>query len=165
MSFKSKNFGYSLVEMILYTAIVFAISTALISMLITFSSTYRTLGALRIAEHSGIDAMERMTRDIRAAKTVTQGSSTLGSSPGVLTIVSTATTTKFYIQGGILKVDVNGSYFGPLTLSSASVSNLVFTLLSSGISDAIKIDMTVSGTVGATTKTKNYRSTVILKGQ
>ena len=169
MSIKVKNSGYSLVEMIIYVAILSAISAIVVNMLLSLTGSYRTISALRIAEHSGIDSMERMTRDIRGATSVDTGNSTLNSSPGVLTLISTinfvSTTTKFYVQNGVLKVDINGSYFGPLTLSNTLVTNLVFRLLNSGTSNAVKIDLTVQGTVGATTKTKTYHSTVILRGE
>ena len=168
MSKNSKKFGYTLVEMIVYVAVISLISLVIVNTTLSFSRSYRHLQALRIVDDSGSGAMERMTRDIRAASTIDVANSTLGSSPGVLTVIATAnsisTTTKFYLQNNIAKADVNGSYFGPLTLSTATTTSLVFTKLDSPISHAIKIDMTVVATVGGVTKTKNYHSTIILKG-
>lgn len=161
--------GYSLVEMIIYISILFMILIVVVNTVISYTRSYRTLGALRTVENSAMNAMERMTRDIRGATSIDTANSTLGSSPGVLTIVSTSgtvsTTTKFYVQGGVLKVDVNGTYFGPLTLSNASTTSLTFTRLTSTVSSAVKIDMTIDGTSGPVTKTKTYHSTIILKGQ
>lgn len=167
---KNKNStGYSLVEMLIYVAILSLVSIVIINMLLSFTQSYRIVTALRIAEHSGIDSMERMTRDIRAASSVNTANSTLGSNPGVLTLNSTvngsATVTKFYLQNGILKLDVNGSYFGPLTLSNASTTNLVFRVLDNGVSNAVKVDMTIQVLVGGVLRTKNYHSTIILRGQ
>jgi len=156
------------VEMVIYVAILSIVTVVIANTLVSFSRSYRDLLALRLVDHSGIDAMERMTRDIRFATSINLVGSTLGTSPGVLTIVRTtnsiSTTTKFYIQNSILKTDVNGSYFGPLSSSGATVTNLVFSKIDNAISKAIKIDMTVSATVGTATKTKSYHSTVILKG-
>lgn len=168
MNTYSKTRGYSLIEMVIYVSLLTIIFVASINMLLSFSQSYRTLSALRVAEHSGVDSMERMTRDIRSATSVDSGNSTLGISPGVLTLTATSngvsTTTKFYVQNGVLKVDVNGAYFGPLTLSSASTTSLIFRLISNGNSDAVRIDMTVLGTVGNITKSKNYHSTIVLQG-
>ncbi len=166
---KKKNKGYSLVEMLIYVAILSLISIVIINMLLSFTKSYRVVTALRLAEHSGIDSIERVTRDIRGATTVDSANSTLGTSPGVLTLNSTVngtpTITKYYVQNGILEIDVNGSYFGPLTLSSASTTNLIFRKLTSGNSTAVKVDMTVQALVGGVLRTKNYHSTIILRGQ
>jgi type II secretory pathway pseudopilin PulG len=169
LSKHSKNDGYSLVEMVIYISILTLIFVFAVNTLLSYSQSYRVLSALRVAEHSGVDAMERITRDIRSATSVDSVNSTFGTSPGVLTLVETtlgvSTTTKFYAQNGILKVDINGVYFGPLTLSNASTTNLVFTLLDNTESVAVKVDVTSQGTVGNITKSKTYHSTIIVGGQ
>jgi type II secretory pathway pseudopilin PulG len=163
-----KTNGYSLVEIVIYISILTLIFVFAINTLLSYSQSYRILSALRVAEHSGVDAMERITRDIRSATSVDSANSTFTTSPGVLTLIETtsgvSTTTKFYIQNGVLKVDVNGSYFGPLTLSTASTTNLVFTLLNNGVSTAVKTDITVRASVGGVTKSKTYHSTIIVGG-
>ena len=168
MIFYRKKSGYSLVEMIIYVSVLSVVSVLVINTIFSFAGPYRTLAALRAAEHSGIDSMERISRDIRAATSVDTANSTLGSSPGVLTLISTngvvSTTTKFYIQNNILRVDVNGVYYGPVTISSTTITNLVFTHIQNTVSSAVKVDMTVVGTSGNVTKNKTYHSTVILKG-
>ena len=160
--------GYSLVEMIIYVSILSIISLLAINTILSFGPSYHALLAYRSAENSGIVSIERMSRDIRSANSVNTGNSTLGTSPGVLTLVSTSngisTTTKFYLQNNILKVDVNGAYSGPLSLSNTSVTNLVFNLLTSTEGNAVKVDMTVQSTSSPATKTKTFHSTIILKG-
>src|SRR5947207_2763724 len=112
-SFHKKS-GFSLVEMLVYISILSIVSLLVIHTILSFAKSYRELGVLRVVEHSGMDSMERMTREIRAATSITAANSTLGASPGVLILVSTvggiSTTTKFYVQNGTLKVDVNGVY-------------------------------------------------------
>ncbi len=162
------NSGYTLVEMIIYVALLAIISVLMVSTLISFTKSYRTLAALRITDDTAISAMERMTRDARAATAIDSVHSLFGTASGILTLiasssVNTATTTKFYLQNGLVKMDVNGAYYGPLTASNASTTALTFTKLSTSISGAIKIDMTVSATVGTSTKIKTYHDTIILK--
>ncbi|MDB5259160.1 MAG: hypothetical protein JWO73_368 [Candidatus Taylorbacteria bacterium] len=160
----SREAGFTLIEALVYISLLVVIMLLMVNTLLSFNDSYRKLGALRIAEHAGTDAMERMVRDIRAAASIDTANSTLGSTPGVLALTNTGTTTKFYIQSGILKVDVNGAYSGPLTVSGASVTSLTFTQLTSSSTSAVKIDLTVTGTSGSVTKTKQYHSTVIMKG-
>lgn len=163
-----KKSGYSLVEAVFYISILTLFFIIIINTIISFTKPYREILVLRYTERSGLDSMERMTRDIRGATSVNSGSSTLGSHPGVLTIVSTfggiSTTTRFYIDNGVLKVDVNGTYAGPLTSSKATVTNLVFRQMSNSRSSAVKVDVTISSSIGSTTRTKKYYSTTIIKG-
>ena len=162
------NAGYTLLEMIIYISILAVITVTLVNMLLTFVTSYRSVGVLRIAEHTGTDAMERIVRDTRSATSIDAPNSTLGTSPGVLTLVSTSngvsTTTKYYVQSGTLKVDVNGAYFGPLSSTNTSITNLVFTQAASATTTLLKIDMTVQGSLGGTVKTKTYHTSVVLGG-
>ncbi|MFA5888668.1 MAG: prepilin-type N-terminal cleavage/methylation domain-containing protein [Candidatus Paceibacterota bacterium] len=164
---ETKKSGYSLVEMIIYLAILSVVSLLMINTTLSFTRSYRNVVALRKVDHSAVDVMERLTRDIRSANQVDSINSVFGTNLGVLVIISTvdgvSTTEKFYFQNGVIRLDVNGSYFGPLSASDSVINSLVFTKLESGISTAIKIDMTVSGTAGTVTETRTYHSTVVLR--
>ncbi len=153
--------------MLIYVGILSITSLLIVNTVISFSRSYKDVVALRIVDNSAMDALERITRDIRGATSIDTGNSTFNSSPGVLTLVKTtngvSTTTKYYIQNGIIKADVNGTYFGPVTLSSASVTSLIFRKIDSANSSAIKIDMTITGTSGQSSKTKNYYVTTVMK--
>ena len=167
MEIRNKKSGYTLVEMVIYMTIMSVVFLLIVNTVLTFTKSYKDIYVLRIVDGSAVDSMERISRDIRGASSVDVPNSTLGSSPGVLTIVSSnngiSTTTKYYLDSGVLKMDINGAYYGPLTGRGVSVSNLVFTKLDSGISTAIKIDMTAVGSFGTAVKTKNYHTTVLLK--
>jgi type II secretory pathway pseudopilin PulG len=162
------NQGFSLVEMLIYIAVLVIIFLAVVSTVLSFTTSYRTLAAMRIVERSAMDAMERMTRDIRAASSVDTVNSTLDANPGVLVLVASeggvSTTTRFYIDTNAVKVDVNGTYVGPLTTENVAINNLTFTLSTTTRSTAVKIDMTLQGTSGTAVQTKSYHTTVILKG-
>lgn len=160
--------GFSLVEMIIYIAILSLVTFVLVNTLMSFGSTYREVRIQRAIDTSALMSLERMTRDIRNATNIVINQSIFITHPGVL-VLNTAdntysTTTRFYLDTGVLKVDVNGVYSGPLTLAQTSVTNLSFNRLVSSSSEAVKIDMTVQYVYGSTTKIKNYHTTVIVKG-
>lgn len=158
--------GFTLVEMIIYIAILTLVFMVITTTLLSFTSSYRVLSVRRAIEHSAIESLERMTRDIRAAASIDTGNSSLGVSPGVLTIIGpgNATTTKFHVQDGILAIDVNGVYKGPITTSDVTITNLTFNQLTTTYSKAVKIDMTLQAARGSVIETKTYHTTVILKG-
>jgi len=167
MKIKFTQKGYTLVEAIVYVSILAIFFITIVNSLLAFSKPYRELTMLRIIERSGLESMEKISREIRGATSVDIVNSTLGTSPGVLTLISTAggvsTTTKFYVDNGILKLDVNGTYYGPLTNATTTVTSLVFYRMTNTNSTAVKYDMTLEMTIGSTTKSKSYHSTVILK--
>lgn len=155
--------GFSLVEMLIYVTILTIVILSLINIVSSFSRSYQQLGALRSAENTGLETLERMERDIHAASSIDTSNSTFNTSPGVLTVTTSATTTKFYVTNGEMRIDVNGSFIGPLSMSSAKVTSLIFKNLTTSKSQAVKIDMTVDGTVGSVTRTKKFHTTIILK--
>lgn len=168
MLLKKLKKGYSLVEMLVYVSLLTMISIIVIQTMMSFSISYKELLAMRRVEHSALDAMERMTYSIRRAATIDTINSILGTSPGILTltqnIATTPITTKFYVENGVLKMDIDGTYFGPLTGSNISVTDISFSSFDSGISKAIKIEMTISGTAGEVRKLKTYHSLVGIRG-
>jgi hypothetical protein len=165
--FTDKSGGYSLVETIFYTAILSLFFVLIVNAIISFTRPYREILALRYLEQSALDSVERMTRDIREATAVDTTYSIFGTNPGVLIFTTTSggtsTTTRYYLDTGVLKQDINSVYFGPLSSNKTSVSNLVFRHLTNSVSSAIKIEMTLETTIGSITKSKNYYSTVVLK--
>lgn len=158
-----KNSGFSLVEMVVYVTLLTLILLALVNIVFSFTKSYEQLGALRAAENTGMNAMERMVRDIHAASSIDVGDSTLSTSPGVLTLLIGASTTEFYTSNGEIRVKVDGTDIGPLSVSSAKITSLIFRQIATSTAQAVKIDMTVQGTVGSSVKTKTYHATAILK--
>jgi Tfp pilus assembly protein PilW len=166
MTFQTKK-GFSLVEMLIYLGLLTLVFLIIIATILSFTSSYRTLAALRSLDHSATGALERITRDIRNATSVDTVNSTFLSNPGVLVLTTTqggvSTTTRLYVETNVLKVNVNNVLVGPLTTSDVAVTNLVYTLSTSTYSRAIKIDMTLQATNGPVVQTKTYHSTIVLK--
>lgn len=160
--------GFSLVETIIYIGLLILIIVAVVNMLIGMSKAY---GFMRLSTHiqtSSIDSLDRVVREIRNAKSVDVANSTLGTSPGVLTLNSTddagnAMTYQFYISGGVLRMKQNGIDQGPLTLPDVTVGNLVFRKMTTGVSQAVKIDMTLTAGSGSMTRTAKFYGTAILR--
>lgn len=154
--------GFSLVEMLIYVAILAVMLLLIINTMLSFTGSYRPVAALRLADRSAVSSFDRATREIRLATAASVDAS--NATLNAITLTQGATTTRIYVDNGVVKVDVNSVYSGPLTLSGASVTGLTFVLLDSGSSKAVKMDMTVQGTSGQTIVTKNFHTTIVLKG-
>ena len=167
-SFYKNKKGFSLIEMLVYVSVLTIIFLLVINTVLSFTSSYHRLAALRQLDRSGTDSLERLTRDIRNATSIDAANSVFGSASSTLQIIATqnsvSTTTKFYIPAGTLKLNVNSIVIGPLTNSDVTVTNFNLTSLTSSNSSAVRIQMTLQATNGSVTVSKKYYSTVILKG-
>ncbi len=156
--------GFSLVEMIIYVGLLALVLVSLVNMLLGMARAYSYLKLSRHIQSSAVVALDRVIRDIRNAQSVNMPQSVLGASPGVLTLNTTTATSssqtlQFYVSSGALRVKQDGGDLGPLTLSDVTVSNLIFRQMNTGISQAVKIELTLT----AGTHTANFYATAVLR--
>ncbi len=161
--------GFQLVEMIIYIALLVVITMAVVNTTTLILRSYQSVTASRNIQIGGMTALDRMTREIRNATSVDSAQSTLTTSPGQLTINSTddagtAETLQFFVSNSLLRVKENGVDSGPLLPSSVTVTNLIFRLIDSGQSNAVKIEMTLQSGSGSALKSSNFYATVVLRG-
>lgn len=166
--FSHQSSGFSLVEAIIYAGLLSLILVSTVSMLLGMSRAYLYLNFSRHIQTSAITAVDRIVRDIRNAQTVNVAQSTLGTSPGVLTLDTTTATSspqtiQFFVSNGVLRVKQDGGDLGPLTVSDVTVQNLVFRQMNTGISEAIKIELTLTAGTGPTARSVNFYATAILR--
>lgn len=160
--------GVSLVEMLVYIALLTSVTTLVVNGLVTMSRSYTDLRLSKNITTSATTALSRMVYEIRQAQSIDAGQSTFVTSPGQLTLNTTPasgvpTTVRFYVQNSILRVMTGGVDEGQITLSGATVSNLTFTRVQNSISQAIKISLTLQSTVGSKTKTETFYTTAVLR--
>ena len=160
---RAQSRGFTLAELLVYAAIMGFVLTFVIGGVISLNQAVRVSRASRDVNISAATALERMEREIKDASGVVESASTLGVSPGVLTIATTnASTTggtiKFSISGGQVMLTTNAT----TTLSSSlvNVSRLVFYLATSTNSATVRVEMTLSGT---STQSRNYYDTAVLR--
>ncbi len=164
-----RNNGFSLVELIVYTAILsIVVSTLTMTAVSLLGSFAYARASGDIAETAGV-ALERMTRELRFAHAVNAGASTLGTHPGVLVLQTsdpsgTPTTLTVSMAGGRIMLSTGGSTPSPLTRNAVTVSELVFTHMSGTETQAVRIDLTLERTVRGALISKSFRTFVVLDG-
>ncbi len=166
---KALHSGFTLIELLLYTGILIMLVAVVGSTLLAFSKTYRSIASEQSIEQSAEGILGRMVREVRNAKTIDSSNSTLGTSPGVLSLNTTdatgnAETIGFFITGGILHLKKNGTDTGPLMPSAADVSNLVFRSISAGNTTAIKIELTLESGTSTAYRSRSFYETAVLRG-
>ena len=149
--------GFTLIETIIYTAIIAAIFILVVNSLsIVIKAFNQGRVAIKINNSAEV-AMERMTREIRFAYDI-DGSSDL--SHLVLN-----TDVEFYLDSGKIMIIDRGANAVALTSDDLTVTNLIFRQInSSSVSKAVKIEMAIQGSSGNYQKTENFYNTAILRG-
>lgn len=149
--------GYTLLETLIYTAIL-----AAIIILVTTSAIYifRFFGVVRIERRLSLEAdtaLETMVREIRNASSVDLSASAFNSNPGVLALNSAT----FSLSGGKLKISKDGQ-IDNLT-NNVSVTNFIVYRAASNVSTLITIRMTLEAGNGALRRSHNYFASAVTR--
>lgn len=157
--------GFTLLELVIYVSILSLLMITVVTVLISMSQAYTTLKTSKNLNHAAVVSLERITREIRSAKSVIEGQSVFDSTPGRLYLqTSVSTTTEFYIDEGLLKVDINDVYQGPLTTEDVTINSLVFTFSTTTNSQAVGVSLILESGVGERFRSEHFYSTVVLRG-
>lgn len=163
--------GFSLVEMIIYMALLVILLATIVTSILSLTTHYRAVKNTREIEDSGIAVLDRMTRDIRNADGVLTDVSIFNVSPGTLTLVSTdsttgiSTTTMFRVESERVVVYENSVLVGPLTKNSVDILGFTIRHIDTPNADAIKIELSMQSDHAAPNIiSRNFYSTVVLRG-
>jgi Tfp pilus assembly protein PilW len=165
-----KNHGYSLIEIIVYLAIFSVMSIVVIDSFLVVSKSFDATRANRDLLESGQISMERMSREISQAESISASASTLGTNPGVLSLASTDSsgnpiTVEFIVENGSLNLYENGALVGPLTDPNISVDSLVFRRIVTAEGEAVKIEMTLTTLASPVVTHADFYDTIVLQGE
>lgn len=161
--------GFTLVEMIIYVAFFAILSLLALQALLIVMKSFYTLRLTQNINQSASVALERMSREIRNAYDIDETLSTLGSSPGRLTLktkdsAGNDTTMEFYVANNQIGIKEGGADKGTLMTKNATVDNLVFRKITTLNSQAVKIEMTLRDARGALQHEVKFYDTIILRG-
>jgi type II secretory pathway pseudopilin PulG len=160
--------GITIVETVIYTAILTIVLTLIVQVMFSIVRTHRVVRLKQSIESSATLSMERMLREIRNATSVDVGGSTFGSSPGRLTLDGTDAnglpyTITFDLSGGTIRISSNGSAPGNLSLPGVTADSLIFRNMNNSISSGVKVELSLSGSTGAESRTLDLFGFAVLR--
>ncbi|MEK7066024.1 MAG: hypothetical protein AAB965_00440 [Patescibacteria group bacterium] len=156
--------GFSLVETMIYIAILLSVLILFVNLLIPISNSYITIRMIRKLDSAAVSSMDRMTREIRNASSINIAS-ILGVEPSKLVLDnSDATQSSFPIIDNQLHIEIDGVDNGSLLPSGITVPSLNIRRVLTGHSAGVRIEMTLEDRGGSFTRDQKYYSTVILRG-
>lgn len=156
--------GFSLVEMMVYLAVLVLIAGALITTFLSLDTTLVRNKTDRELTHAASVSMERLVRDIRSADRVDTVASTLGATSSVLVLDGGATTTSFYLSSGKLVVSVNGTEIGPLTSDAVTVNSFTANRFVGTTTEMVRVSLSLSAESKAASSTRTFYTSAVLRG-
>lgn len=160
---KAHNSGFTLIEMLVYLSLLIIITLSAITALITFSDTVQAYRVNQLLVHNASVVLERFEADVRNAQVIEGISSTLGVTPGSVRVLRGATTTDYALVAGQVTMTENG-VVQALTSDAVVVDELWFHAYDNLSTELLRMEMTLSATVGATTRTRTFNTAAALRG-
>lgn len=130
---KTNQRGFTLIETIIYVAIIGGVLVALTSFILSISGSRNKSYAEQEINANARMAFSVLTHKIKSASAINVASSTFGAHPGVLSLAMTSSTlnpTVFALSGGRLSIAEGVSAPQFITDQRITITNLVFTNLS-----------------------------------
>ncbi len=170
-TFVHKKRGVSLLETVVYFALLSVLTSVVTTSLISLFKSYSLVKAQQDIETTAIQIFDKISRDIHNANAVVVASSSFGVPQGAvgLSIASTTSSTTetymYYVQNGDMKVSRNGTYIGDLSVPPVDVNSFTARYINGTNTQAIKLEMILraSPRYSTTTISKNFYTTVQLR--
>lgn len=154
------NRGFTLIEMIVYVAILALVSAVSVQLILSLNDMIAKYRAQQLVFRSASTALERVLYDVRDAQYVFASSYT---APGYLTLSGGSATMAYSTSSDALHVTQAGVDLGPLTEDGVVVEELRFYEYSD-VTDMVRVKMTLSATVGKSTVTRTFYAGGVLRG-
>ena len=164
-----KQKGFTLIETLIYIGIIGAVVASFVVFSMSITNSRNKTYVVQEVQANGRTALSIMTQKIRAASSVTTGSCTFDSDPGELYLVIDGTTNIINLDAddGVLQLTAGAADPVAITTDEVQVTNLVFTDLTDGDRDNIRIEMTAAynnlGTDVEYTYSENFQTAVSLR--
>ena len=163
------NSGQTLIELLTYVALIAVIGGIVTSTLISMQRTVaQTLLVRRVHEAAAV-TLERIVRDVRVAYDIDESASAFGTHPGRVTLLTRDAgggadrAYTFETSGSALVVRENGVLVGAVTPGGVTVTNLVFRKITTPVSEALRVELTLHGAQGRASSTERFYTTAVLR--
>lgn len=157
--------GFTLVEMLVYVAILIMVAIASISFIISLDrlvTQYRIETALY---RSGSSALEQVLVGIRQADSFDALNSVLENNyAGALALTNGASSTIFELDNGQLNLIIDGDNYGSITSNEVTVTEFVVFRHGTSIGDLVRVRLSLSVTIGDATKNITLYAGGVIRG-
>jgi prepilin-type N-terminal cleavage/methylation domain-containing protein len=160
--------GFSLIEMVIYIAILALMLSVIVSVIYSLTQSNRQIRTTRLIENSAMIVLERIEREIREAETLIEGSSVFDVHPSSLTLSGEAQgggleTTEIDFANGRIYLHQGGVDLGAISDPDVTVDSLIFRHFESGEVEGVRVELTFSAGTSTHLRTENFYSSILLR--
>lgn len=164
------NRGVSLLETVVYVAILASLSLVVVNTLLSLSLSFSGIRLSKEIHSSAVTALGRITSEIKKAKSIDQTKSVWNTNPSVLALATTddsgnQTTVLFSVINGALHITKGGLDIGALTAADVAVSNFTVGFIDTGRSNAATVTLGLTGIRGKITISDTFRTAAVTRNQ
>ena len=152
-----------------YTALVVVIGGIVATMLVAMQRAIAQTIVVRRIQATAAVVLERIVRDARVAHDIDELASTLGSHPGSVTLLvrdeggGPDVSYTFTGTGSTIELRRNGILQGELVPDTVSATNFVFRQVTTPVSTALRIELTLHAEQGHASSTERFYATAVLR--
>ena len=160
--------GFTLIETILYVTYVSILSAVAITGMINLTHVFTSFQITRDMNNTAEIITDRVIRQMRLAYDIDQSSSNFSVNPGSLVLNTTdfgvGTTIEFYVDSNRVRVKEGGVDMGYLGSKNINVDILVFDLVTTARTQAVRVRLQLSIDKFGRSYVKTFYTTTILRG-
>jgi type II secretory pathway pseudopilin PulG len=164
-NYKLRVAGFTLLEVLVYLAILIVVSTVAVSLLVSLDDIidrYRVDTALY---RSGTNVMEQVVVELRRGDEFNVASSVLNdSATGTIAINNGATTTIISRVGDELRLTVNGVEYGNLLQDSVAVTGFTVYKSDTASGTFVRVKLELTATVESVSKSIDLYGGAVIRG-
>ena len=169
---KNNTAGFTIVETIIYFTMLSIITVLVIGSIISLFKNYNIIRANQQIENNAVTIIDKLTRDVRSARSVVTAQSSFGIPLGILTLDiasstndTASTSVKLYLTGNKIRYAQNGVDIGNLSTSEVSISNFKIYYIGASSTEALKVELGIDSIshLNSTTTSKNFYTTIQLR--
>ena len=160
-----KNTGFTLVEMLIYMAILLIVSTAGVTFMISlndFISEYRVETALY---RSGTNALEQVVVSIRQADTFNEVVSATSTATGTLAVADGVSTTIIRKNNAALELEIGGVDYGNLLSDGVEVTEFYVYQHTTDNGNMVRVKLGLQADVSGVSKALTLYGGAVIRGE
>lgn len=156
--------GFSLIEMLVYLALLLVITVVGITTMLSFNEQIVQLRLHRLVTDTANTALERIGREALSSETVNLITTTLDSRTGALGLTRTSGAVRFARVGSVLEVTDESGQTIAITDPSVSVTGFWVHHYAIGPTEYVRLRLQVSASSDSRTVQEEFYSGIVLRG-
>lgn len=158
------NRGFTLVEVMVYLAILVIVSSVSVATLISYQDVIAEQKVKRLLTSNAQSVLERATREIRNADALDQFGSTLGTGSDVIDLTNIGDDVVISASGGAISIAVGSAPAVLLTDDEVNVDNFTAEFFDNGVTEFVSLAITLSATSSQRASTETFYGGAVLRG-